>query len=99
MSLRLAFAVLIAFLVYPASRRSAIDTVPWHGVALAALATFSAGFLALTLLGCSLVDAWMPDLIAHKGVSSSHTMTHMWLITKGVWCCGSGGDGDGGMPQ
>ncbi len=128
-SLHLAFAVLIAYLAYPASRRSATGTVPWHDVALAVLAALSAGFLALfytsitahtgaptgfevavaalgmvllleatrrvlslpmvllalALLGYILFGAWMPDLIAHKGASFAHTMTHMWLTTEGVF--------------
>ena len=128
-SLHLAFAVLIAFLAYPATRRAATVHIPGRDVALAVLAAFSAGFLALfyasitahtgaptgtevaiaalgmallleatrrvlglpmvvlalTLLVYILFGPSMPDLIAHKGASFSHTMTHMWLTTEGVF--------------
>lgn len=46
-SLHLAFAVLLAFLAFPASRNAAADHVPHLDVALALLAALSAGFLAL----------------------------------------------------
>ena len=46
-SLHLAFAVLLAFLAYPASQRGASDRVPRADVVMAVLAALSAGFLAL----------------------------------------------------
>ena len=46
-SLHLAFAVLLAFLAYPAAKRGASDGVPRVDVAMAVLASLSAGFLAL----------------------------------------------------
>ncbi len=46
-SLHLAFAVLLAFLAYPASSHGVTDHVPRLDAALAVLAAFSAGFLAL----------------------------------------------------
>ncbi|MEZ5640089.1 MAG: TRAP transporter permease [Burkholderiaceae bacterium] len=128
-SLHLAFAVAIAFLAYPASKRVATDRVSVADGVLAVLAAASAGFLALfyasitahtgaptgfevaiaalgmallleatrrvlglpmvllalAMMGYILFGAWMPDLIAHKGASFAHTMTHMWLTTEGVF--------------
>ncbi|WP_210547363.1 TRAP transporter large permease subunit [Rhodoferax sp. PAMC 29310] len=46
-SLHLGFAVLLAFLAYPASSRASEDRVPLLDLVLAVLAAFSAGFLAL----------------------------------------------------
>jgi TRAP transporter 4TM/12TM fusion protein len=46
-SLHLAFAVVLAFLAYPAFRRSATDRVPLVDRVLAVLAGLSAGYLAL----------------------------------------------------
>jgi TRAP transporter 4TM/12TM fusion protein len=46
-SLHLAFAVLLAFLAYPASGRGELDHVPRTDLALAVLAALSAAFLAL----------------------------------------------------
>ena len=46
-SLHLGFAVLLAFLAYPASSRAADDRVPLLDLVLAVLAAFSAGYLAL----------------------------------------------------
>jgi TRAP transporter 4TM/12TM fusion protein len=46
-SLHLGFAVLLAFLAYPASSRAAEDRVPLLDLVLAVLAAFSAGYLAL----------------------------------------------------
>ncbi|MCZ4306653.1 TRAP transporter permease [Zoogloeaceae bacterium G21618-S1] len=41
--------------------------------------------LALTLLIYIFFGELMPDLIAHKGASFSHTMGHLWLGTEGVF--------------
>ncbi len=41
--------------------------------------------LALTLLTYIFFGEQMPDLIAHKGASFSHTMGHLWLGTEGVF--------------
>ena len=41
--------------------------------------------LALTLLTYIFFGKQMPDLIAHKGASFSHTMGHLWLGTEGVF--------------
>ncbi|MFV0665319.1 TRAP transporter permease [Denitromonas sp.] len=41
--------------------------------------------LALALLTYIFFGELMPDLIAHKGASFSHTMGHLWLGTEGVF--------------
>jgi TRAP transporter 4TM/12TM fusion protein len=46
-SLHLAFAVLLAFMAFPASRRHSAAQVPWFDLALALLAALSAGYLWL----------------------------------------------------
>ena len=44
-SLHLAFALLLAFLAYPASRRAPADRIPPSDLVLAAVASFSSGYL------------------------------------------------------
>ena len=41
--------------------------------------------VALVFLGFSLAGPWMPEVLAHKGVSFSRLISHQWLGTEGVF--------------
>ncbi|MEP6607352.1 MAG: TRAP transporter permease [Burkholderiaceae bacterium] len=41
--------------------------------------------LAVLFLGYVLLGAHLPDVIAHKGASIPRTVSHMWLVTEGVF--------------
>ncbi len=41
--------------------------------------------LAVVSLGYVLAGAYLPDVIAHKGASIPRTISHMWLVTEGVY--------------
>ena len=41
--------------------------------------------LAIVFLGYVLAGAYLPDIIAHKGASVPRTVSHMWLVTEGVY--------------
>ena len=128
-SIHLAAGLFLAFLAFPASRRSPRDHVPaldWlfafagaftaaylylfynelatrpaaptqfdvvvgvTGIALLLEATRRAvglpmAVLATIFLGYVLFGAYLPDIIAHKGASVSRMVSHMWLLTEGVF--------------
>ena len=41
--------------------------------------------LAVIFLGYVLLGAYLPDVLAHKGASIPRTVSHMWLVTEGVY--------------
>ena len=41
--------------------------------------------IAMLLLGFAFAGPWMPEAIAHKGVSLSKAVSHYWLSTEGVF--------------
>ena len=41
--------------------------------------------LAVVFLAYVLGGAYLPDVIAHKGASVARTISHMWLLTEGVF--------------
>jgi TRAP transporter 4TM/12TM fusion protein len=41
--------------------------------------------IAVLMLGYSFAGPWMPDIVAHKGVSLSKAVSHYWLSTEGVY--------------
>jgi TRAP-type uncharacterized transport system fused permease subunit len=128
-SLHLAFAVFLAFLVYPFGKRSSRKVVPAADIVLAAVAAFCSAYLylfhrelaqrpgqpipmdfvvavvgvillleatrrvvgppmaiiALIMLGYAFAGPYMPDTIAHKGVSLSKAVSHYWLSSEGVF--------------
>lgn len=128
-SLHLAFAVFLAFLVYPFGKRSSRKVVPATDIVLAAVAAFCSAYLylfhrelaqrpgqpipsdfvvavvgvillleatrrvvgppmaiiALIMLGYAFAGPYMPDTIAHKGVSLSKAVSHYWLSSEGVF--------------
>ncbi len=128
-SIHLAFALLLAFLAYPAFRRSPRDRVPLTDLAMGLAAAASAAYLfvayeqlaqrpgnlttldlvtacvgipllleatrralgpalaviALLFLVYSVAGPWMPELLAHRGVSFTALANHQWITTEGVF--------------
>lgn len=128
-SIHLAFALLLAFLAYPAFRRSPRDRVPLTDLAMGLAAAACAAYLfiayeqlaqrpgnlttldlvtacvgipllleatrralgpalaviALLFLVYSVAGPWMPDLLAHRGVSFTALANHQWITTEGVF--------------
>ena len=41
--------------------------------------------IALLMLGYAFAGPWMPDVVAHKGVSLTKAVSHYWLTTEGVF--------------
>jgi TRAP-type uncharacterized transport system fused permease subunit len=41
--------------------------------------------IALLMLGYAFAGPYMPDAIAHKGISLSKAVSHYWLSTEGVF--------------
>ena len=41
--------------------------------------------IALLMLAYAFLGPWMPDVIAHKGVSLTKAVSHYWLTTEGVF--------------
>ncbi len=41
--------------------------------------------IALAMMGYAFAGPWMPDVIAHKGVSLTKAVSHYWLTTEGVF--------------
>lgn len=128
-SIHLAFAMIMAFLAFPAFKKSSRTRVPaidwglamvgaaaalyllvfrddlaaragapiladllWGGAGLLVLleATRRAVgpplvIVALVFLIYSIAGPWMPDVLAHKGVSFNRLISHQWLGTEGVF--------------
>lgn len=128
-SIHLTFALLLAFLAYPAFKRSPRDRVPLLDIALGLVAAASAAYLfifyqdlslrpgslttfdlvtacigipllleatrrtlgpplaiiALLFLTYSLAGPYMPDMLAHRGVSFTALANHQWITTEGVF--------------
>ncbi len=128
-SIHLAIGLFLAFIAFPASKRSPRDRVPALDWIFAAVAAFAGGYLflfyrelatrpaaptefdvvvgvvgilmlleatrravglpmavlATIFLGYVLFGAYLPDVIAHKGASIPRTISHMWLVTEGVY--------------
>ncbi len=128
-SIHLAFALLLAFLVFPAFSKSPRHRVPLLDIVLGLVAAASAAYLfifyqelsqrpgnlttadlatacvgmillleatrralgpplaiiALVFLAYSLAGPYMPNLLAHRGVSFSALANHQWITTEGVF--------------
>ena len=128
-SIHLAFAVFLAYLSYPAFKRSPRERVPVTDWVMALVGAFCAAYLFLfyreiatrpgnptdmdittavvgmvllleatrRVLGLPMVivavvfltytfgGRYMPDMIAHRGLSLNRTMSHQWLTTEGVF--------------
>ena len=128
-SIHLATGMLLAFLAFPASKRSPRDHVPVLDWVFAFVGAFTAAYLylfynelaarpnapttfdvvvgvtgilllleatrravglpmailAIVFLAYVLGGAYLPDVIAHKGASVPRTISHMWLLTEGVF--------------
>jgi TRAP transporter 4TM/12TM fusion protein len=128
-SLHLAFAVFLAYMVYPFGKRSSRAKVPVADWIFAIAAGFCAAYIAifyreiadrpgqpiwtdmvvavvgvlllleatrrvvgppmaiiaLLMLFYAFAGPWMPDAIAHKGVSLSKAVSHFWLSSEGVF--------------
>jgi len=128
-SIHLAIGLFLAFLAFPALKRSPRDRVPVLDWILAFVAAFAGGYLflfyrelatrpaaptqmdivvgvtgilllleatrravgapmavlAVIFLGYVLLGAHLPDVLAHKGASIPRTVSHMWLVTEGVY--------------
>lgn len=128
-AIHLSFALLLAFLAYPAFKRSPRHRVPLSDIALALLAVASASYLfvfyqqlamrpgslttadlviaciglpllleatrrslgpplaviALIFLVYSFAGPYMPDMLAHRGVSLTALANHQWITTEGVF--------------
>ena len=128
-SIHLAIGMFLAFLAFPASKRSPRDHVPALDWIFAIAGAFAAGYLylfynelatrpgaptpfdvvvgvvgilllleatrravglpmavlAVIFLGYVLAGAYLPDVIAHKGASVPRMVSHMWLVTEGVY--------------
>jgi len=69
-SLDIATGVIGLLLLLEATRRAV-------GLPMAVLAI---AFLAYTMAG-----PWMPEVVAHKGASVPRLISHMWLVTEGVY--------------
>jgi TRAP transporter 4TM/12TM fusion protein len=46
---------------------------------------FPMAVLAIVFLGYVMAGPWMPDVVAHKGASVPRVISHMWLLTEGVY--------------
>jgi TRAP transporter 4TM/12TM fusion protein len=128
-SIHLALGLFLAFLAFPAFKRSPRDYVPWQdwlfaivgaatalylivfykelslrpgnptgldvvvgtvGVLLLLEATRRAvglpmAILAVLFLGYVMAGPMLPDVIAHKGASLPRVVSHMWMVTEGVF--------------
>ena len=128
-AIHLAFALLLAFLAYPAFKRSPRERVPLFDIALGLVAAATAAYLfvfyeqlaqrpgnlttadlvtacigipllleatrralgpalaviALIFLVYSLAGPYMPDMLAHRGVSLNALANHQWITTEGVF--------------
>ena len=128
-SIHLTFALLLAFLAYPAFKRSPRNRVPLVDIALGLVAAASAAYLfifyqdlalrpgslttadlitacigipllleatrrtlgpplaiiALLFLTYSVAGPYMPDMLAHRGVSFTALANHQWITTEGVF--------------
>ena len=128
-SIHLTFALLLAFLAYPAFKRSPRNHVPLADIALGLIAAASAAYLfifyqdlalrpgtlttadlitacigipllleatrrtlgpplaiiALLFLTYSVAGPYMPDMLAHRGVSFTALANHQWITTEGVF--------------
>ncbi|MGZ8994303.1 MAG: TRAP transporter permease, partial [Burkholderiaceae bacterium] len=128
-SIHLATGMFLAFLAFPASKRSPRNYVPVLDWIFALAAAFAAGYiylfynelstrpgaptpfdvvvgvagilllleatrravglpmavLAVVFLFYVLAGAYLPDVIAHKGASVPRMISHMWLVTEGVF--------------
>jgi TRAP transporter 4TM/12TM fusion protein len=128
-SIHLALGLFLAFLAFPAFKRSPRDYVPWQdwlfaiagaltalyliifyqelslrpgnpttldvvvgvvGVLLLLEATRRAvglpmAVLAVLFLVYTMAGPVLPDVIAHKGASVSRVISHMWMVTEGVF--------------
>jgi TRAP transporter 4TM/12TM fusion protein len=128
-SIHLAFGLFLAFLAFPASRRSPRDHVPVLDWLLALAGAFAGGYLflfynaladrpgkpeaidivtgvagilllleatrravglpmavlAVLFLGYIFAGPHLFDVVAHKGASVSRVISHMWLVTEGVY--------------
>ncbi|QEY60110.1 TRAP transporter permease [Pseudomonas sp. C27(2019)] len=128
-SIHLSFALLLAFLAYPAFKRSPRHRVPLVDIALGLIAASSAAYLfifyqdlalrpgslttadlvtacigipmlleatrrtlgpplaiiALLFLSYSIAGPYMPDMLAHRGVSFTALANHQWITTEGVF--------------
>lgn len=128
-SIHLTFALLLAFLAYPAFKRSPRNYVPLLDIALSLVAAASAAYLfifyqdlamrpgslttfdlvtacvgipmlleatrrtlgpplaiiALLFLTYSVAGPYMPEMLAHRGVSWTALANHQWITTEGVF--------------
>ncbi|MGB2816873.1 MAG: TRAP transporter permease [Burkholderiaceae bacterium] len=128
-SIHLALGLFLAFLAFPAFKRSPRDHVPWHdwlfafvgaatalylivfyqelalrpgnpttldvvvgavGMLLLLEATRRAvglpmAVLAVLFLVYTMAGPHLPDVIAHKGASVPRVISHMWMVTEGVF--------------
>ena len=128
-SIHLALGLFLAFLAFPAFKKSPRDYVPWQdwlfavggavvslylivfykelalrpgnptaldvavgvvGVLLLLEATRRAvglpmAVLAVLFLIYTMAGPMLPDVIAHKGASISRVISHMWMVTEGVF--------------
>ena len=128
-SIHLTFALLLAFLAYPAFKRSPRNRIPLVDMALGLVAAASAAYLfifyqdlalrpgtltnadlitacigipllleatrrtlgpplaiiALLFLTYSVAGPYMPDMLAHRGVSFTALANHQWITTEGVF--------------
>ena len=128
-SIHLTFAILLAFLAYPAFKRSPRNRVPLMDIALGLIAAASAAYLfvfyqqlalrpgslttadllvacvgipmlleatrrtlgpplaiiALLFLVYSVAGPYMPNMLAHRGVSFTALANHQWITTEGVF--------------
>ena len=128
-SIHLGFAVFLAFVAFPAFKRSPRHRVPLQDWGFALLGAGAAAYLyllyedlaqraglpttpdlivgvagltllleatrralgpalvvvALVFLGYAFAGPYMPDIVAHKGVSLSKAVSHYWLSTEGVF--------------
>lgn len=128
-SIHLTFALLLAFLAYPAFKRSPRNRVPLVDIALGLIAAASAAYLfifyqdlalrpgslttadlvtacigipmlleatrrtlgpplaiiALLFLTYSVAGPYMPQMLAHRGVSFTALANHQWITTEGVF--------------
>ncbi len=41
--------------------------------------------IGLLMMGYAFAGPWMPDVVAHKGISLSKAVSHYWLATEGVF--------------
>ncbi|MGH6610886.1 MAG: TRAP transporter permease [Burkholderiaceae bacterium] len=128
-SIHLAAGMFLAFLAFPASKRSPRNHVPVLDWIFAFVGAFAAGYLylfyrelatrpaaptqmdiivgvtgilllleatrravgapmavlATIFLGYVLLGQYLPDVLAHKGASIPRMVSHMWLVTEGVF--------------